>query len=98
MRAKPRSAAAAILKEEEDDAADLFEFGAIDDRAAAALGPYETGAGQHSEMARHGVLRNAKPPRDLPGGHAFGLGFDEQPKGVETGALSQGRECADDSQ
>jgi hypothetical protein len=53
-RAYVRTAAAAILEEEQRDFAEPGEIGAVDDRAAVPLSNDLTRAGENGEMRRHG--------------------------------------------
>ena len=89
-------AAAAVLEQEGHDLAQPVEVGAVDDRAAAALGADEAGPGQDAEMRGHGVVRDGQLPGDVAGRQAVGLVLHQQPEHVEAGRLGEGREGEDD--
>ena len=52
----------------------------------------QSGAGQNTEMRRHGVVGHRQVPRDLAGGQAIRLVLNQQPEDIEPGRLGERRE------
>lgn len=92
-----RVTAAAILGQEGQEPADVFDPDPIADRPADPLAGDEAGAGEDREVGRHRVLRHVQLFCDDPGRQAVMPGAHQHAEGRKTRRLRQrgeGHDCA----
>src|SRR5690606_26152740 len=85
------TAVAAVLEQEQHEFMNRRHTGAVEDGTAPALPRDKTGSHQHSQMRRHGVLRDAALPRQVAGGDALRLNRDERAENIQPGRLGERR-------
>ncbi len=65
----------------------MSEVGPVDDRTALPLCVNQSGPREDREVRGHGVVGHGKSARDLPGRQSIRLVFNQEPEGIEPGAL-----------
>lgn len=88
--------AATILEKVIRNGAQPRYIRAINNRAPASLPPHKAGIGQHVEMGRECILRDAKHLRQRASGQPSRLVTHKQAQCLKTGALRQREKAKND--